>query len=81
MILSPQDNTKGYILIFCLFAFVFLLAWIHHYKFMKSEFYLKKIKPKSYRFEVLFYLFVVGPILVLSILGFTIVLVKVLNIE
>jgi hypothetical protein len=68
---------KGYIVITFMFVYVFIVAWLHNKKFIKSNFYIKKIKPKPYSYELAFYLIsFLG--FVISLIFLSIVLVKLL---
>ncbi len=66
---------KGYVFIVIMAMVVFVLIRIH-ILFMKSNFYATNIKARSYSYELRFYVFVIFPIILFSILGSGIVLSK-----
>lgn len=68
---------KGFVFIAFETIVIFILIRSHLH-FMKSNFYLKKVKDKPYLFEILFYLFVVSPIIFISLGGAMFLLVKLL---
>jgi hypothetical protein len=79
LIINTSGNLKGYIFIFILFAYVFFISYLHNYRFMKSKFYLQKIKTRSYFFELGFYLLLTF-IFVISLLLLSFILIKVIGI-
>jgi hypothetical protein len=74
-----QNNTKGYVFVICLFVFALIISWFHNRVFMKSSFYLKKIKTRPYYYELLFYAFVVLPTLIICIWIIAFLLAKAFN--
>ena len=79
LIINTSGNLKGSIFIFILFTYVFFIGYLHNYRFMKSKFYLQKIKPRSYFFELGFYL-LLAFLFVISLLLLSFILIKVIGI-
>ena len=79
LLIDTSSNMKGYIFIFILFAYVFFIGYLHNYRFMKSKFYLQKIKPRSYFFELGLYL-LLTLLFIISLLLLTFILIKVIGI-
>jgi len=78
LVINTSGNLKGYIFIFILFTYVFFIGYLHNYKFMKSKFYLQKIKPRSYFFELGFYLLLTF-LIVISLLLLSFILIKIIG--
>jgi hypothetical protein len=80
LIINTSGNLKGYIFFLILFSYVFFIGYLHNYRFMKSEFYLQKIKPRSYFFELGFYLLLTF-LFIISLLLLSFILIKAIGIQ
>jgi hypothetical protein len=79
LIINTSGNLKGYIFIFILFTYVFFIGYLHNYRFMKSKFYLQKIKPRTYFFKLGFYL-LLTLLFIISLLLLSFILIELIGI-